>query len=29
MDLPYKQGVGLKLTKDFDHWKELFKKKDK
>ena len=26
MDLPYKQGVGLKLTKDFDHWGELFKK---
>ncbi len=26
MDLPYKQGVGLKLTKDFDHWGELFRK---
>ena len=25
MDLPYKQGVGLKLTKDFDRWSELFK----
>ena len=24
MDLPYKQGVGLKLTKDFDTWGELF-----
>ena len=31
IDLPYKQGAGLKLTKDFDHWSELFsrKKKDK
>ena len=31
MDLPYKQGVGLKLTKDFDNWLELFgiKKKNK
>ena len=29
MDLPYKQGVGLKLTKDFDHWSELFKVKGK
>ena len=29
MDLPYKQGVGLKLTKDFDNWGELFKKKKK
>lgn len=27
MDLPYKQGVGLKLTKDFDKWIELFKGK--
>ncbi len=26
MDLPYKQGVGLKLTKDFDNWGELFRK---
>lgn len=24
IDLPYKQGVGLKLTKDFDRWSELF-----
>ena len=24
MDLPYKQGAGLKLTKDFDRWSELF-----
>ena len=24
MDLPYKQGIGLKLTKDFDRWDELF-----
>ncbi len=23
-DLPYKQGIGLKLTKDFDSWAELF-----
>lgn len=23
MDLPYKQGIGLKLTKDFDHWGQL------
>ena len=23
-DLPYKQGVGLKLTKDFDSWSDLF-----
>ena len=29
MDLPYKQGVGLKLTKDFDRWGDLFKKKKK
>lgn len=27
MDLPYKQGIGLKLTKDFDRWIDLFKKK--
>ena len=26
MDLPYKQGVGLKLTKDFNKWTDLFKK---
>ena len=24
LDLPYKQGVGLKLTKDFDNWSQLF-----
>ena len=29
MDLPYKQGVGLKLTKDFDRWSDLFRKKQK
>lgn len=29
MDLPYKQGVGLKLTKDFDHWGELIRRKKK
>ena len=29
MDLPYKQGVGLKLTKDFDHWSDLFRRKKK
>ncbi len=23
-DLPYKQGAGVKLTKDFDHWGDLF-----
>ncbi len=23
IDLPYKQGVGLKLTKDFDRWDEM------
>lgn len=27
IDLPYKQGAGMKLTKDFDHWGDLFKKK--
>ena len=27
MDLPYKQGAGLKLTKDFDRWSDLFKSK--
>lgn len=26
-DLPYKQGLGLKFTKDFDRWRDLFKKK--
>lgn len=31
IDLPYKQGAGLKLTKDFDNWLELLglKKKKK
>ncbi len=29
IDLPYKQGAGLKLTKDFDHWSDLFKRKNK
>ena len=29
IDLPYKQGAGLKLTKDFDSWSDLFKKKKK
>ncbi len=29
MDLPYKQGVGLKLTKDFDRWSDLFRNKKK
>ena len=29
IDLPYKQGAGLKLTKDFDHWSDLFKRKKK
>lgn len=24
IDLPYKQGAGLKLTKDFDNWLDLF-----
>ena len=27
IDLPYKQGAGLKLTKDFDRWSDLFKSK--
>lgn len=27
IDLPFKQGAGMKLTKDFDHWKDLFKRK--
>lgn len=26
-DLPYKQGVGLKYTRDFDRWSDLFHKK--
>lgn len=29
IDLPYKQGAGLKLTKDFDRWGDLFTKKKK
>ena len=29
IDLPYKQGAGIKLTKDFDRWSELFKRKEK
>jgi hypothetical protein len=29
IDLPYKQGIGLKLTKDFDSWSDLFKRKKK
>ena len=29
IDLPYKQGLGLKLTKDFDSWGDLFKRKKK
>ena len=29
IDLPYKQGAGLKLTKDFDRWSDLFAKKKK
>lgn len=27
IDLPFKQGAGMKLTKDFDRWKDLFKRK--
>lgn len=29
IDLPYKQGVGLKVTRDFNTWSELFRKKAK
>lgn len=29
VDLPYKQGVGLKFTKDFNNWKDLWRKKQK
>ena len=29
IDLPYKQGAGVKLTKDFDRWSELFRKRSK
>ena len=28
-DLPYKQGVGVKYTRDFDRWSDLFKRKKK
>ena len=28
-EMPYKQGVGLKYTRDFDKWKDLFKRKEK
>ena len=27
LDLPYKQGAGIKLTKDFDRWSDLFLKR--
>lgn len=27
-DLPFKQGVGMKYVRDFDSWKDLFKKKN-
>lgn len=29
IDLPYKQGAGIKLTKDFNRWSDLFKRKGK
>ena len=29
IDLPYKQGAGLKLTKDFDNWSDLFTRRNK
>ncbi len=29
IDLPYKQGAGIKLTKDFDRWSDLFRRKNK
>ena len=29
IDLPYKQGAGLKLTKEFDRWSDLFRRKSK
>lgn len=29
IDLPYKQGAGIKLTKDFNRWSDLFRKKNK
>jgi len=28
-DLPYKQGAGLKYTRDFDRWSDLFKRNNK
>lgn len=28
-ELPYKQGFGMKFTRDFDRWRDLFKRKDK
>ena len=28
-ELPYKQGFGLKYTRDFDKWKDLFRRKKK
>ena len=28
-ELPYKQGLGLKYTRDFDKWKDLFTPKTK
>ena len=28
-ELPYKQGVGLKLTRDFNNWGDIFYKKSK
>lgn len=29
IDLPFKQGVGLKVSRDFNTWSELFRKKNK
>ena len=29
LDLPYKQGAGVKLTKDFDRWSDLVQRKKK
>ena len=29
IDLPYKQGIGLKLTKDFERWANLFRRSDR
>jgi len=28
-EMPYKQGVGVKYTRDFDKWKDLFKRKNR